>query len=469
MARLSFLRIARRPSNTALAALGVFAIALALRLVWVSFVDSPYDNIFSDMAGYINRALQVAYDPSNPLPIEGDKRLSDVHAIAASAAGVDPWSANCPLYPPGAHLVYAAEMKLVGWTHHAAMLVLNCVWGALVAPCAMLLARRVVRGLGVAVAVGLFMALWYPLLAFCGFFSSEQPYAGALALSIWLLVRQIESGKGAISLGLASSVAYLVRPQIVLTMGVLSLVGLFLLWRRPPRAPRLRLASLLIAGGVLTVTVVWGAVRYHRLSGGRWGLISDNSTMTRLWADTNYGRVHASWRAPDGAVMSFLFESPPKAELGLHRELEIEGYIGDSVKIDAARRNEVHYMTLGERLVRWAGNVRLLFVDNTLWPDSMHQGNVWRRTAFAASQWVLLGLLGPLAMIGIASCAWRPKLVSLVCAAHVLTMIYVAAFFYAEQRYRVPYDIAIVILALEGGMLLASGIRGRLGKRTTRS
>jgi hypothetical protein len=453
-----------RLSGAVWAALAVFAVALAARLLWVAYVDNPFDNIFSDMGGYINRALQLAYGASNPLPIDGDKHISDARAIAASAAGVDPWSANCPLYPPGAHMVYAAEAKLAGWTHHAAVLTLNCVWGALVAPCTLLLALGVVRRLSVAVAMGLFMALWYPLLAFCGFFSSEQPYAGALALSVWLLVRQVESGKGAVSLGLASSVAYLIRPQIVMTLAALTLVGVFILWRRPPRAPRLRLPTLLVAGGILTVTVVWGAWRYHHLSGGRWGLISDNSTMTRLWADTNYGRVQAKWRAPDGAVMSFLFESPPKAELGLHRELEINGYIGDSVQIEAARRNEVHYMTLGERLLRWAGNVRLLFVDNTLWPDSMHQGDGWRKTAFAASKWLLLAVLCPLALVGIASCAWRPRLVPLVCAAHVITMIVVAAFFFAEQRYRVPYDLAIVILALEGARWMASLIRDRFAR-----
>jgi hypothetical protein len=440
------------------AALGVFAVALTARLLWVSFVDNPYDNVFSDMAGYINRAMQVAYGAANPLPIDGDKHVSDAHAIAAAAAGVDPWSANCPLYPPGAHLVYAAEMKVVGWTHHAALLVINCACGALVAPCAMLLALRVVRRLGLAVTIGVFMALWYPLLAFCGFFSSEQPYAGALALSVWLLVRQVEGKKSAVGLGLASSVAYLVRPQVVLTLAALSLVGLFILWRRPPRAPRLRLAGLLVAGGIFTATVAWGAVRYHGLSGGRWGLISDNSTMTRLWADTNYGRIQSKWRAPDGAVMSFLFESPPKAELGLRRELEIDGYIGDGTQIENARRNEVHYMTLGERTVRWVENARLLFVDNTLWPDSMHQGKGWRRWAFSASKWLLLAVFAPLALVGIVSCAWRPRLVPLVCAAHVLTMIVVAAFFYAEQRYRVPYDLTIVILALEGARWIAHSV-----------
>ncbi|HEX8791957.1 MAG TPA: hypothetical protein VF765_13475 [Polyangiaceae bacterium] len=446
-------RFFHKPSRVALAALAVFVVALAARLCWVSFVDSPYDNIFSDMGGYVLRALQAAYGNAPPLPPSISP--PDAHGLAAAAAGVDAWTVQCPLYPPGAHMVYAAEMRLVGWTHHAAFLVLNCMWGAIVAPCALLLAVRVVRSLTIATAVGLWMALWYPLLAFCGFFSSEQPYAGALALSAWLLVRLVESGKGSVSAGLAASVAYLIRPQIVLTLAALTIVGLLILWRRPPRAPRLPVRRLIVAGLILTATVGWGAARYHRLS-GRWGLISDNSTMTRLWADTDYGRIVGIWHAPDGHPMTFFFESPPKAELGLHRELRFDGYIGDPVQLERARRNEVHYMTLGDRVKRWVSNVRLLFVDNALWPENMHQGDGWRRTADRVTKAILLAVVLPLAFVGLISCVIRPTIVHVVCAAHVLTMLVVAAFFYAEQRYRVPYDVLLVVLALGGAKALVS-------------
>jgi len=431
------------------AALGVFVVALAARLLWVSFVENPYDDISSDMAGYINRALQLAYGGTNPLPVFGDTHVLDAHAAAAVSAGVDPWAANCPLYPPGTHMIYAAEMKLAGWSHHGALLFLNCLWGAVVAPCALLLALRIVPKLKVAIAVGLFVALWYPLLAFCGFFSSEQPYAGAIAISAWLLVRLVKSARGSVGVGVASSIAYLVRPQIILTLVLLAAIALAILWRQRARGRRLPLGRIAVAGAVLAATVGWGAVRYHHLS-GRWGLVSDNGTMTRLWADTSYGRIRAIWHAPDGTPMSFMFESPPKAETGEHRQLDFEGYIGDTRIIDQARRNEVHYMSFGERVVRWVRNVRLLFVDDTLWPDSPHEGVRWRGAWYTASHWALLGLIAPLAALGILSTARAPSTVLVVCAAHVLTMLVVAAFFYAEQRYRVPYDMFLVLLALEG-------------------
>jgi hypothetical protein len=313
----------------------------------------------------------------------------------------------------------------------------------------MLLALRIVPRLSVAVGVGLFMAAWYPLLAFSGFFSSEQPYAGAIALSAWLLVRQIETGRNAVALGLASSVAYLVRPQIILTLAALTLVGLVLLWRRPARAPRLRVGKLVIAGTILTATVVYGAVRYHALC-GRWGLISDNSAMTRLWADTHYGQIRARWHAPDGRVVEFYFGSPPKLETGEDRELSFDGYIGDPIILDRARRNEVFYTPTSERIARWVRNVRLLFVDNQLWPDSMHANGIgWRREwSFASARAVLV--LCALGLLGLVGWVRRPTTVLVVCAAHVVTALVVAAFFFAEARYRVPYDMFFVLLALAG-------------------
>ena len=428
----------RTPSAAAVAAFAVFLIALAVRLFWVKLVDSPFDNIFSDMGGYINRARQAAYGTGDPYPI------------------------FVTLYPPGAHLVYAAEMKLVGFQHQAPMLLLNCLWGAVVAPCATLLSLRIERRLGVAVGVGLFVAAWYPLLAFSEFFSSEQPYAGALALSAWLLVRQVETGKSAIALGVASSVAYLVRPQIVMTLAALTVVGGFLLVRPALarawpglgrlRAPTLRVPTLVLAGSILTATVVFGAVRYHALS-GRWGLVSDNSTMTRLWADTNYGKVRST--------QGFFFESPPKNETGEHRELVVDGYVGDPATLEKARRNEVFYMSTGERVVRWVKNVRFLFVDNALWPDNLHLGDGWRARWYSGSRGVLLAVLCPLALLGIVHTFRRPRVVTVVCTAHVLTMLVVAAFFFAEQRYRVPYDVFIVLLALEGTTWLGSWFPAR--------
>ena len=61
-----------------------------------------------------------------------------------------------------------------------------------------------------------------------------------------------------------------------------------------------------------------------------------------------------------------------------------------------------------------------------------------------------LALVAPLALVGLLSAAVRPRLALVVCGAHVLTALVTAAFFYGEIRYRVPYDVFLFVLAVEG-------------------
>jgi hypothetical protein len=306
--------------------------------------------------------------------------------------------------------------------------------------------------------MGLLVALWYPLVAFAGFFSSEQPYAGAIALSAWLLVRQVEQGKGALALGATTAIAYLVRPQILLTIAALGVVGAYVLWRRPAHAPVLRPRRLAVAMAVLGAAVAFGAVRYHALS-GRWGLVSDNAAMTRLWADTDYGVVRAVWRTPEGEDQEFFFASPPKVDMGERRELFFRGYVGDPEVLEHARRDAVAQMPWTARVARWVTNVRLLFGGNDLWPDSLHvQGRGWRPAWRGACQGLLSASL-LVALWGAVSTLRRPRTVLVVSLAHVLTAVVVAAFFFAELRYRVPYDMFFALLALEGGRQIARALR----------
>ncbi|HEY6459840.1 MAG TPA: hypothetical protein VIY73_06800, partial [Polyangiaceae bacterium] len=371
----------------------------------------------------------------------------------------------CPLYPPGAHLVYAAEMRLVGWSHHAAFLAVNCLWGAVVAPCAMLLAHRIVPRLPFSASVGVVLAVWYPLLAFAGFFSSEQPYAGAIALSAFFVVRLVERAEMhvAVAAAVATSVAYLVRPQIVVTIALLGVVA-FAVFLRRRRTSTWRVAPFLVAAGLFSVTVGWGIVRFHHL-GHRWGLISDNGALTRLWADTNYSRVVATWHAPDGEGVVFEFDSPPKAAIGDDHVLAFDGYVGAATAIDRARRNEVFYETPRERVARWASNVTLLFRTYELWPESVHHDVAWRKASDDVSRRLLLGLL-PFALVGVVSSLRRRTPVLVVCAAHVVTMAFVAAFFFGEQRYRVPYDVFLLLLAFEGVRWLGTDLAAALARRT---
>ena len=108
-------------------------------------------------------------------------------------------------------------------------------------------------------------------------------------------------------------------------------------------------------------------------------------------------------------------------------------------------------MTFGARIARWGSNVSLLFVRNTLWPEDGRLGDSpWRSAYSDATRAVLLALVCPLSLLGLVSCLRRPTATTVVVAAHVLTAIVTAAFFCGEQRYRVPYDVFFILLALEG-------------------
>ncbi len=419
----------RSRGRAALAAGAVFLFAWGVRLLWVGFVESPFDNDWSDMGGYIHRALQVAYG-------EGDSAPE--------------FATFCP---PGTHLLLAAEMMLIGWKHHAAFLGVHAMWGAVVAPCAMLLATRLVRRAWIAIAFGVVVAIWQPLLAFSGYFSSEQFDAALLAVSAWLLVCQLESGRATIALGVSTALAYLVRPQVLLTVVMLAAVGIVIVLRRPRGAPRLRRWQLAVSLSILAGAVACGTVRYQAIT-GHGGLISDNSAMMRLFADTDYSKVRST--------AGFFFEAPSKVQAREHHELVVTGYVGQPQPLERARVQAVRGLPLLARARRFAWNISLLFVDNDLWPENAHLGKSWRRAYNDVTKVLMLVLVCPLAGLGLISCVRKPRTALVIASAHVVTAILVAGFFLGECRYRAPNDTFFLLLALEGARCLVGAAIDRL-------
>jgi hypothetical protein len=422
-------------ARAAVAPASIFLFALAVRLLWVGLVESPFDNIWSDMGGYVQRALQAAYGKGDPAP------------------------QFVSLYPPGTHWILAAQMLVIGWKRHAAFLLFHCMWGALVAPCMMLLAERIVRPRWIAIAFGVLVAVWQPLLAFSGYFSSEQFDAALLAMSSWLLVRHVETGRNAIALGVSTALAYLVRPPVLVTVAMLGVIAVVMTVRRPAGPPRLRPWRLTLALSILAVTVALGAVRYHSIT-GHYGLISDNGAMARFFADTDYGKVRSS-------DQGYFFEPPAKVQAGERRELLVTGYVGQPAALELARAKEVQHMTKVARIRRFAWNVSLLFVGNDLWPENAHLGARWRRVFNDVAKNTMLAVVCPLALLGALSCAWRRRPALVVAVAQVLTALVVAGLYFGECRYRVPWDGFFLLLALEGGQSLV--LVGRAGLRAIRA
>ena len=420
----------RRPASRlciAVALLCMLAVAFAVRLEWVRHVDDPFDNQYSDMAFYVARARWLV------------------------AGTIPEFPRELGMYPPGTHTLYAAEIALIGWSRHTAFLVAHCLWGALVAPCVMLLSLRVVRSLWVAFPVGLLMAVWQPQVVYSGFFSSEQFACGLFAVSAWLLVRHAETGRGAIVTGLVAGTTYLVRPQFLLTVALLGGAWLLAAWRRPALAPRPRWGRTAIAAALMGAFVAGGAIRYASIA-ERPGLIADEDALQRLFADTDVGKVQSGMGG-----RHWVFVPPSKMAVGEMREYSFDGYIGDRDKLEQGRRLFLRGRSLEWRAKHLLSNIDLLVERNWLWPESDHVNREpWRRR-YSEDFESLLHWLLPLAALGLLSALWRRTPVLLVAAAYVATVVVVAALFWGEMRYRVPYDGFLIILSLEGARLLVSG------------
>ncbi len=417
-----------RRISAATAAVAVFALALAIRVFWVEHVNDPYSNVYSDMQGYIDRARVLV--ESRP----------------------DPYPRFLAFFPPGTHLVYALEMVLLGWPPKLPFLIVHCAWGALVAPCVLLMSLRVVPrawgawGLSAAVLFGVLAAAWQPQVTYCGFFSSEELSMGLFAVTSWLLARHIETGRGAVATGLCAGLAYLVRPQFLLTAVLLVCGWIVALAMRmiPPRPfdTRRRRVGLVVA--VFGLAVLMGAT-WHLALTQRPGLIADNEALQRLFADTDLGVVGSS---EGGRV--WVFSPPSKAQAGEIRRYDFDGYIGDRAKLERIRQELVRQRSLAWRVRHLVGSVELLMFRNDTWPESVSLERHSRRRAYADLFKKLLVALLPFVAIGLVSTALRPRLVLVIAAAQVVTVLAVAAFFWGEARHRVPYDSFLLLLALEG-------------------
>ena len=191
LARLRRLLVGENGFNLVLS--GLFLAALAIRLIWIFNVQNPADAIESDMRGYITRATDLA-------------------------TGEQVRHRNLACFPYGTHFLYAAEMVVFGKDNYSAMAFFQALFSALCVPFIMLAARRCFTSRIGPFIVGTITCLWYPQITFSGFFSSETPFVFFICLSLWLLIRFAQTGKGVVLVGLVTAIGFTVRPQLLMTV-----------------------------------------------------------------------------------------------------------------------------------------------------------------------------------------------------------------------------------------------------------
>src|SRR5690606_7088557 len=171
--------------------ISVFLAALAVRLHWNLHVHPLGDYIYSDMAGYVQRADRLLRNPQ------------DRYEYAV-------------FFPFGTHVLLAGIKALFGIDNYRAVGAVYALMGAGTAAFGYAVAARVARFRFVAPAVGFVGIFYYPQFALGGYILSEPPFAFFLMAAMLSAVRLADEGKhrDAWGLGLWAGLGAWIRPQM---------------------------------------------------------------------------------------------------------------------------------------------------------------------------------------------------------------------------------------------------------------
>jgi len=417
----------------------VYALAFLLRFEWLIHVQHPLDAVYSDAGGYVERAdwLLAHHTPADPRVLT--------------------------IYPWGGHALLALQFLVVGRNARVGIAVAAALVGAIPAPCLAYLSLRIMPSRLIAALVGVLVAVWSPQIAFAGFFLSEIWFSAAIAAHAALTVVPWKRPWGKLATGAVAAIAFVVRPQFVLTwVADLAAAAVTALRRGGiPRAARTTVGLAL----PMVLAVGFSAVRLHRLA-GRWGLISGNDEMTRIWADTDICQLRSNWTAPNGERWHYGFSPPSKPPHKPSDTVEFEGFIADPVLLRRIRQERLRGVPWTARLARKAHNVALLY-DNLPWPESNYKDWDWRFDLQRGYATALLYVVSPLALVGIV--LGRKNRALFIAAANLCTSVVCAAFFFGEGRYHVPYDPFALLLAVVACHEITRRVRAARARGTVSS
>lgn len=407
-----------------------------LRLIYLLVLHPPLLHVYSDMAGYLQRARAL---------LDGH-----VEGIADS------------LYPPGASYLFAALLKV----DPGAGLFVIVQWLLSLATMAGLwsLARRL-YGNGVAVLSLAVVALYLPLFHYAGLFLAENPFTCALVWAYVLLLRAIDApvpastALWALAAGLAAGLAAALKATILLPVLVTGVI--VLLWLRVQHR---RGALSLVAGVALGLAIVLLplAQRCTRLAEGHFCLVSTNTAMNALMG---HAGEKAEFRWLDGPrQMTFSFTSPSAPLRGYHERVDLDfgAYDVPANLAELHRRIEADpWMALTSSL----RNVADLFVGRDFWPAATYRKRNWARGYQNLYKWMLL----PLALLWL---VWRaPRLLRLkpdslaewLLLTPMLGLMATAFISLGEVRFRLPFDGFVIILAAQAMLALVDRRQRRIG------
>jgi hypothetical protein len=416
--------------------LAIFVAALVVRLHWNLVAHPLGDYIYSDMNGYNSRADRLVKDPFRPY---------EYHVF----------------FPFGTHLLVAGFKAVFGIDEFRPLAIAYAVGGAVGVVAAHQIAAALSHNRWVPRAVGILCIFYYPHVSTGGYMLSELPFSTLFLLAVLASVRLMDHGRmrSAIAMGTYAGLAALIRPQVLMAVGLL---GLFWIVRR--RAlPKIRLVHLVVAGIPLALLLGLSAAHF-RFQTGRSGLVSENGPFNMVFGRCHnskieslpdgkgHGKVH--FRPPEFLQLNNLLEKkkaegvepPIKLDPVIGDVLNYPGYIGDRERHNAYIRECLAKTTVWRQIEYSYVNVILLWRYNVPWPDSGR--SQWREVS---RQWtkvheVLFALPSVLFLITLGPRRWvRQGWVAI----HMLAVLVVAALYFGGTRHRASYDPLFLFFAIE--------------------
>jgi 4-amino-4-deoxy-L-arabinose transferase-like glycosyltransferase len=381
---------------------------IGLRAVWVLVLHPPLDYVYSDMEGYVDRAVNLA-----------------------DGGALDRYDA---FYPPGTHLLLAAPLEVLG-TGRTGLWGAAFLWFALASITPFLVWRlaRVLLNRAAAALAAAFCALWPLHVTNAGYFLSDVPSLAFLLAALWAAYRaaQLEA-RASLDLGIAAGlfggIAVASRPQFLLNLLVVALP-----WIRDWRARLRPLLGLVGAGAVVGAVVI----AHNSLAAGKLTGVSENSGLTFFLGHCDVHTV-VSGQPPGPA---FRFAAPVAVQQDRGRMY----FFPDHLVWEQG-----FFFDQGVKCIRadGVGHVRLLgrsLVDMTYasipWPQS-EEDDLRRLVNFTNVAYSVV-----LAVIVIASLfvIWRRRnggaAGEAVLLAHLACAFVTALVFFGDARFRLPYDV----------------------------
>jgi hypothetical protein len=469
-------------------------LAFVTRIAWNTAVHPPRNFVYSDMAGYFTRAVDVA---TQPLTATYDYLAFypwGAHAYLGLVKALFTTPKTCP----------RELLQDVAKAGCAPMDVAMAVAGAIGVVYTTLIARRLTqrtperaatgRRRWVYVVVGFAALLYYPLLAQGSYYLSEVPFFACLAAATFHSLRLADEGKtsDAVLFGVFAGLGTWVRPQMLMS---LALLGLFWLFRRR-QLPGATLKRLLVAAVPLALLLVLSAVRTTRHARAHdkreFALVSTNDALNYTFGrchsigiETRTKNYRAAFGPPSLGSLYFGVRELRKKKQPVFIELKpalpddlrcevnkkhlerkeptepcilIEGKMWDRDKLRAIAARCVEKTGLAQQAYYAMTHVLLNFGFNHTWPDS---GQKLRKVDVLGlkipyggpiMKGFQLGFGVSLMPLGILACllAFRKKRArDALLALHFWACLLVAALYFGETRLRTPYDFVFLILGLD--------------------